>query len=819
MKWLVFISVLWSMRSANAQGTATLGAFITPVKATASSAQEGAGRTARRLIDGSGWEETRPGSGVYVHTADVGADGASMWNGDVNSWLLFDLGQAYNVRGLYVWNYNERGEWRTRGVKEMTILASNDGQQFTPAGDFTLELAPGEDDYKGQAIAFAAPVRTRYFKFQIKSNYRGGENSGLSEVRFANADVKAAPPVPPKPWQPTYPRPTYFRRALGQPSTKAENIVYPADAGLIDVTKVPYNAKGDGVADDTAAIQQAFNDHPNQGAIIYLPNGIYRVSAQLRWPHGKGNGDEEKNTLLQGQSRAGTVLQLRDGCPGFDNPRHPQGVIWTGQAPAQRFCNEIHNLTVDTGVNNPGACGIQFIANNQGGVYDVAIVSGDGQGVAGLDMGYTNEQGPCLIHNVSVTGFDIGIHTATSVASETLEHIIVQHQNRYGMRNDGQPCTVRDLHSLNAVPAFYAGGGFNTLLDSTFEGVGAAAGQPAIVNEAALMARHIHTHGYGLALENDAGAGGKVVGPEIAQFLSKPASSLFGEPTPPLQLPIEETPTVPWDDPKTWAGPQHPGVAEQKSADDSAAIQAAIDAGATTVYLPRGNYRIGHTIVIRGPVRRLIGCRAWFDIVEPLRSTAQPVFRFEDGPNAPPVTVVEGISTDFSSGPYWFMDNNARRTLVMRRLAINFGAADAYHGNSSGHVFIEDVVGRYFHFKGQTVWGRQFNPEGDGTHISNDGGTLWILGLKTEGGGTLVATSHGGRSEILGGFSYTVGPGKLAPMFTIDDAQASISFAEVNYTGDPFATIVRETQGGITREMPHTDARWGGHFTLFRAGK
>ena len=55
----------------------------------------------------------------------------------------------------------------------------------------------------------------------------------------------------------------------------AENIAYPPDAGIVDVTKAPYNAKGDGATDDTAAIQKAFNDYPERNAIIYLPNGVY----------------------------------------------------------------------------------------------------------------------------------------------------------------------------------------------------------------------------------------------------------------------------------------------------------------------------------------------------------------------------------------------------------------------------------------------------------------------------------------------------------------------------------------------------------------
>src|SRR5690242_17208704 len=50
---------------------------------------------------------------------------------------------------------------------------------------------------------------------------------------------------------------------------RAENIVFPADAGVINVREL--GAKGDGVHDDTAILQKALADHPNEGRILYLP--------------------------------------------------------------------------------------------------------------------------------------------------------------------------------------------------------------------------------------------------------------------------------------------------------------------------------------------------------------------------------------------------------------------------------------------------------------------------------------------------------------------------------------------------------------------
>jgi Pectate lyase superfamily protein len=172
----------------------------------------------------------------------------------------------------------------------------------------------------------------------------------------------------------------------------AENIVFPADANIADLRR-DYGAKGDGVTDDTAAIQKALTE---KRKIIYFANGTYLISDTLRW------GERQTRQIFQGQSEAGTVIKLKDGAAGFANPAAPKAMIWTGGAPAQRFHNGLRNLTIDNGKNNPGAIALQFMANNQGGIHDVTIRSGDGSGPIGLDLGYANEQGPCLIRNVTV---------------------------------------------------------------------------------------------------------------------------------------------------------------------------------------------------------------------------------------------------------------------------------------------------------------------------------------------------------------------------------------------------------------------------------
>ena len=164
----------------------------------------------------------------------------------------------------------------------------------------------------------------------------------------------------------------------------------------------PYNARGDGVTDDTAAIQSAIRyaiDSTNRYhamPFIYLPTGTYLLSNSLEsriatdgWSYGWRAG-----MLLLGQHSTGTILKLRDNAPGFGDPNIPRAVIRTGSENPrsiegggnQAFRHSIMNLTIDTGSGNLGAIGIDYVASNRGTIEDVLIRSGDGLGVCGLSM-------------------------------------------------------------------------------------------------------------------------------------------------------------------------------------------------------------------------------------------------------------------------------------------------------------------------------------------------------------------------------------------------------------------------------------------------
>jgi hypothetical protein len=70
-----------------------------------------------------------------------------------------------------------------------------------------------------------------------------------------------------------------------RPSEKLKMINADPDLGFINVRSAPYNAKGDGVTDDTNAFQQALTDVGNTGGgIVLAPEGNYLIASHLILP-------------------------------------------------------------------------------------------------------------------------------------------------------------------------------------------------------------------------------------------------------------------------------------------------------------------------------------------------------------------------------------------------------------------------------------------------------------------------------------------------------------------------------------------------------
>jgi len=213
-----------------------------------------------------------------------------------------------------------------------------------------------------------------------------------------------------------------------------------------------------------------------------------------------------KRRILQGQSRAGVILKLKDSASGFDDPAKPKPVLSLydrfmdpNSSNGQGFRNSISNVTIDVGSGNAGAVALHYFNDNQGTVENVTLRSSDPQkrGKAGLAL-VTNWPGPALIRNVFIEGFDFGVWSTIGQYSIAFEHLSLEGQRVAGINNSHQMLSIRGLQSKNAVPVMKLEKGLVVLVDGEFSGGTAPA---AIENAGSLYARNLRVQGYKIAIQ------------------------------------------------------------------------------------------------------------------------------------------------------------------------------------------------------------------------------------------------------------------------------------------------------------------------------
>ncbi|MBW4594565.1 MAG: DUF4347 domain-containing protein [Brasilonema angustatum HA4187-MV1] len=553
-----------------------------------------------------------------------------------------------------------------------------------------------------------------------------------------------------------------------------------------------YGAKPDDGIDDTAAIQKALDDDrrdvngnslygaPDQyngrPKVLYLPAGTYDVSGTLNWIG--------SDVTLQGQGNGATTIRLRDNASGFDNPNAPKPVIQT-QDGNMSFRQYIRNLTVNTGKGNTGAIGIDYISNNVGSMRDVTIKSEDGKGFAGLAMD-RNWPGPCLIKHVQIEGFDYGIRVSPGEYGPTFEDITLKNQQVAGINNVYGALTIRGLHSTNSVPVIKgtSWAGMVTLLDANLQG--GAPNVSAIETEGELYARNLTTSGYQSAIKYK----GVVVPGTMQTEYASNTYQLFDGPKQSLNLPIKETPEYHDNNMANW------GRFESKEYGDMSSLQSLLNSGKSTIYFPFDKYFSYNETVVTVPasVKRIVG----FSSV---------INEHPDGKNGGGIKfVVEGDSSDpliveqFGYGVKVEQKSS-------RPVALKDGIYQYTSSPGAGDLFLEDVGIQPLRVQpNQNVWARQLNDEYDGTKILNDGGNLWILGLKTERTGTVIESQNSAKTELLGGVitparSFSAEE-KLKPAFISNNSQTSLVYRSIYYDPAQYYDVqVEQTRNGETRRL------------------
>lgn len=578
--------------------------------------------------------------------------------------------------------------------------------------------------------------------------------------------------------------------------------VFPENPAVLDARR-HLGARGDGVTDDTEALQRGIDLSSDRGTgrtrILYLPKGTYRLTRTLVVHFRVG-------PWIFGETRDGVVLRMTDGL----TDTNVTAVIRTLPAEsnagsADWFMRNLRNVTVDAG-DNPRIDGLRWFSNNSGALKNVRV---RGNGAVGVNLGFAGQNGPTLVQDVTIEGFATGVRVAWTWGA-TLSRITVRHARTEGVYVNATAVGIEDLKVEDAPCALrneYPNdwkwwGGVVALVGGEFTGGRGA--QAAITNTSVLYARDVVTTGFMRALDSTTPGGG-VPGDRLGEYLSHPVVRLFDDaPAAGLRLPIRPEPTTSWEtNTANWVGVQDFGALPGDNRDDTAAIQAAIDAaaaaGRTTIYFPGiggGDpnwYSVDGTIRVHGSVCHLIGLGFG-------RLIGGETGGFLVGEDAAPVVTFQNLQA-FGGRPPLAENRSRSRTMVVESSDLRI------LGTGAGDIFVTDCPSHIeLRQPGQALWARQLNPEGtsDLGLVRNRGGRLWALGVKHEGKGVRWRTEAGGQTEILGLFNYA--PGDLAeddprPAFDVTDAAFALMGAREISFGESYPVKLREVRRGETRQV------------------
>lgn len=204
----------------------------------------------------------------------------------------------------------------------------------------------------------------------------------------------------------------------------------PLKKGYIDVTKPPYNAMGDGKADDTNAIQQALDDAYSCNLVTFFPSDkIFLVSKQLKCVS-ENKGSRKFAYQMIGSTNGNTpVIKLKDGSlvdmdifilfelqtNGKPNPPSLYGSTFRG-------------INIDMG-NNPTVSAISMAGAQYCVIEDAKIYGKDfNAGICSLPG-----SGGGVV-NLTVSGGKIGILQNQYRPNPTVTGITLENQTEYGLK-------------------------------------------------------------------------------------------------------------------------------------------------------------------------------------------------------------------------------------------------------------------------------------------------------------------------------------------------------------------------------------------------
>lgn len=135
------------------------------------------------------------------------------------------------------------------------------------------------------------------------------------------------------------------------------------DPRAVYLTQEAFAARGDGVADDTAAIQRAIDrvEETTKQGIVFVPEGRYRLTATVHvWPGIRLIGYGAKRpAFVLGAKTAGYQDAAAERYMVFFAGRRPRDGSAPPDANPGTFYSAMSNIDVEIGDGNPGAVGVR----------------------------------------------------------------------------------------------------------------------------------------------------------------------------------------------------------------------------------------------------------------------------------------------------------------------------------------------------------------------------------------------------------------------------------------------------------------------------
>lgn len=224
---------------------------------------------------------------------------------------------------------------------------------------------------------------------------------------------------------------------------------------FVNVKEAPYNARGNGTTDDTAAIQAALDSLPVTGGIVYLPPGKYEISSTLLITQDNTTliGSGAGNRIGATQQGAGSRIEAAAGVTG--------SVVSVQRTLDDRtvYGVKIQDIGIDGDSVGSNVDGL-FFRSIRGEIHNVSVKNCTGNGIR--IKGYaswkatSNKLIACDIGNNNTAGvfFDTD-------ASDNIVNGNVLHDNQDGMVNaqTGQIVNACDFLSNTRYGLFLDNGG------------------------------------------------------------------------------------------------------------------------------------------------------------------------------------------------------------------------------------------------------------------------------------------------------------------------------------------------------------------------